>query len=35
MPLASSTERVVAGGKREPAGGTRLVRWGVWLGGQK
>ncbi|WP_375772474.1 DUF6068 family protein [Archangium gephyra] len=35
QPLASSTERVAAGGKREPEGGTRLVRWGVWLGGQK
>ncbi|RYZ46500.1 MAG: hypothetical protein EOO72_01790 [Myxococcaceae bacterium] len=35
QPLASSTERVVAGGKREPEGGTRLVRWGSWLGGAK
>jgi hypothetical protein len=26
---------MVAGGKREPEGGTRLVRWGSWLGGQK
>jgi hypothetical protein len=34
-PLSSTTERVVAGGKREPEGGTRLVRWGSWLGGQK
>jgi len=34
-PLSSGTERVVAGGKREPEGGTRLVRWGSWLGGQK
>ncbi len=31
-PLASSTERVAAGGKREPEGGTRLVQWGSWLG---
>jgi hypothetical protein len=35
QPLSSTTERVAAGGKREPAGGTRLVRWGSWLGGQK
>ncbi|WNG20227.1 DUF6068 family protein [Cystobacter fuscus] len=35
QPLASSTERVAAGGKRESEGGTRLVRWGTWLGGQK
>ncbi|AKJ04806.1 hypothetical protein ATI61_101123 [Archangium gephyra] len=35
QPLASSTERVAAGGKREPEGGTRIVRWGSWLGGQK
>ncbi|HYH99717.1 DUF6068 family protein [Hyalangium sp.] len=35
QPLSSGTERVVAGGKREPEGGTRLVRWGSWLGGQK
>jgi hypothetical protein len=34
-PLASGTERVLAGGKHEPEGGTRLVRWGSWLGGQK
>lgn len=34
-PLASSNERVVAGGKRESEGGTRLVRWGSWLAGQK
>ncbi|MCP3138310.1 DUF6068 family protein [Pyxidicoccus xibeiensis] len=33
MPLASGTERVVAGGKRESEGGTRLVRWGAWLAG--
>jgi hypothetical protein len=33
--LTNSTERVVAGGKREPEGGTRLVRWGSWLGGQR
>lgn len=32
QPLSSSTERGVAGGKREPAGGTRLVGWGSWLG---
>ncbi|WP_224369606.1 DUF6068 family protein [Hyalangium versicolor] len=30
-PFASGTERVVAGGKRESEGGTRLVRWGSWL----
>lgn len=35
QPLSSGTERVVAGGKREPEGGTRLVRWGSWLGGPK
>jgi hypothetical protein len=35
QPLSSGTERVAAGGKREPEGGTRLVRWGSWLGGQK
>jgi hypothetical protein len=35
QPLSSATERVVAGGKREPEGGTRLVRWGSWLAGQK
>ncbi|XXF76264.1 DUF6068 family protein [Myxococcaceae bacterium GXIMD 01537] len=35
QPLASGTERVVAGGKRESEGGTRLVRWGSWLGGSK
>jgi hypothetical protein len=35
QPLSSGTERVVAGGKREPEGGTRLVRWGSWLGDQK
>lgn len=35
QPLSSGTERVVAGGKRESEGGTRLVRWGSWLGGQK
>ncbi|HYO53402.1 MAG TPA: DUF6068 family protein [Archangium sp.] len=34
-PLSSGAERVVAGGKRESEGGTRLVRWGSWLGGQK
>lgn len=33
--LSSGTERVVAGGRREPEGGTRLVRWGSWLGEQK
>ncbi|TSC24645.1 hypothetical protein FOF48_26700 [Corallococcus sp. Z5C101001] len=31
QPLASGTERVVAGGKRESEGGTRLMRWGSWL----
>jgi hypothetical protein len=35
LALSSGTERVVAGGKREPEGGTRLVGWGSWLGGQK
>ena len=35
QPLSSGTERVVAGGEREPEGGTRLVRWGSWLRGQK
>jgi hypothetical protein len=35
QPLSSGTERVVAGGQREPEGGTRLVRWGSWLGDQK
>lgn len=35
MPLASGTERLAAGGKREPEGGARLERWGSWLGGQK
>ncbi|NOK17151.1 hypothetical protein HMI50_08945 [Corallococcus carmarthensis] len=35
QPLDSSTERVVTGGKREPEGGTRIVRWGSWLAGQK
>jgi hypothetical protein len=35
QPLSGSSERVVAGGKREPSGGTRLVRWGSWLAGQK
>ncbi|QSQ22653.1 hypothetical protein JY651_47410 [Pyxidicoccus parkwayensis] len=34
-PLASGNERVVAGGKRESEGGTRIVRWGSWLAGQK
>ncbi|WPB76134.1 DUF6068 family protein [Archangium violaceum] len=34
--LTDSIERVGAGGKREPEGSTRLVRWGTWLpGGQK
>ncbi|WP_326938739.1 DUF6068 family protein [Archangium violaceum] len=34
--LTESTERVGAGGKREPEGSTRLVRWGTWLpGGRK
>ncbi|RKH74674.1 DUF6068 family protein [Corallococcus aberystwythensis] len=35
QPLASSTERVEAGGKHESEGGTRIVRWGSWLAGQK
>ncbi|NMO17879.1 hypothetical protein HPC49_30935 [Pyxidicoccus fallax] len=35
QPLVSGTERVVAGGKRESEGGTRLVRWGSWLAGQR
>ncbi len=34
QPLVSGTERVGAGGQRESAGGTRLVKWGPWLGGQ-
>ncbi|RKH15055.1 hypothetical protein D7V97_01145 [Corallococcus sp. CA053C] len=32
QPLSSSTERVVAGGKLESEGGTRIVRWGAWMG---
>jgi uncharacterized protein DUF6068 len=33
--LSDGTERVLAGGKREPEGSTRLVRWGTWAtGGQ-
>ncbi|WIG96443.1 hypothetical protein KGD87_03060 [Myxococcus sp. SDU36] len=32
--LDSATERVEAGGQRESAGGSRLVQWGSWLGGQ-
>lgn len=35
QPLSSGTERVAAGGQRESEGGTRLVRWGSWLGGQQ
>ncbi len=35
QPLVSGTERVLTGGKRESEGGTRLVRWGAWLGGQQ
>lgn len=35
LPLSSGTERVAAGGRREPEGGTRLVGWGSWLAGQK
>ncbi|WP_277991336.1 DUF6068 family protein [Corallococcus macrosporus] len=35
QPLASNTERVVTGGKNEPEGGTRIVRWGSWLAGAK
>jgi len=33
MTLSEGTERVGAGGKREPEGSTRLVRWGTWLPG--
>ncbi|WNG33167.1 hypothetical protein F0U61_05730 [Archangium violaceum] len=33
--LNEGTERVLAGGKREPEGSSRLVRWGTWLGGSK
>ncbi|MFL5351116.1 DUF6068 family protein [Archangium sp.] len=33
--LSEGTERVLSGGKREPEGSTRLVRWGLWLGAQK
>lgn len=35
LSLTNSSERVDASGKRESQGGTRLVRWGSWLGGQK
>ncbi|QRN96306.1 hypothetical protein JRI60_46060 [Archangium violaceum] len=35
QPLSSGTERVAAGGKREPEGGTRLVRWGTWAEGSQ
>ncbi|WP_338270279.1 DUF6068 family protein [Corallococcus caeni] len=35
QPLASSTERVVTGGKNAPEGGARIVRWGSWLPGAK
>ena len=39
QPLANTTERVVGKGKgkgkRESEGGTRLVRWGTWLGGAR
>ncbi|MBN8471573.1 hypothetical protein JYJ95_34125 [Corallococcus exiguus] len=35
QPLANTTERVVLGGKNEPEGGTKIVRWGSWLAGQK
>jgi hypothetical protein len=35
QPLSSGTERVAAGGKREPEGGTRLVRWGSWVEGSQ
>ena len=31
--LTEGTERLASGGKREPEGGTRLVRWGTWLTG--
>ncbi|WP_257457472.1 DUF6068 family protein [Archangium lipolyticum] len=33
--LADSTERVASGGKREPEGSTRLVRWGTWAEGSQ
>ncbi|WP_375770311.1 DUF6068 family protein [Archangium gephyra] len=33
LSLSESTERVGAGGKREPEGSMRLVRWGIWLPG--
>ncbi|WP_095958418.1 DUF6068 family protein [Corallococcus macrosporus] len=32
--LDSLTERIGEGGERESAGGSRLVQWGPWLGGQ-
>ncbi|RYZ43341.1 MAG: hypothetical protein EOO71_04050 [Myxococcaceae bacterium] len=35
QPLSNSTERVVAGGKRESEGGTKIVHWGSWLAGAK
>ncbi|NNB94345.1 hypothetical protein HI113_10555 [Corallococcus exiguus] len=35
QPLANTTERVVPGGKNVPEGGTKIVRWGSWLAGQK
>lgn len=35
QPLSNTTERVVAGGKLESEGGTKIVRWGSWLGGVK
>jgi hypothetical protein len=35
QPLSSGTERVLAGGKRESEGGTRLVRWGTWATGSQ
>ncbi|WP_434386365.1 DUF6068 family protein [Melittangium boletus] len=35
QPLAEGTERVGPGGKSQPEGGSRLVRWGTWLDGAK
>ncbi|QDF04262.1 hypothetical protein BHS04_13740 [Myxococcus xanthus] len=32
--LSSGSERVGPGGQRESAGGSRIVQWGPWLGGQ-
>ena len=33
--LSESTERVEKDGQHVPEGGSRLVRWGTWLGGAK